>query len=81
MDTSPKTIFALTAGVVGGAAMGKMAFDHFFVEGMDDKERTKLIGIGVGAGVVFGLAYLFGIDEKWLTGKGEVEVIESWVGP
>ena len=81
MEATTKNIFAVSAGLIGGAAIGKMAFDHAFVEGMDDKERNRLVGFGIGAVVLFGAAYFLGVDEKWLTVDGPAEAVEKWVSP
>jgi hypothetical protein len=81
MEATPKNIFAVSAGIIGGAAIGKMAYEHLFVHGLEDKERNKLIGLGFGAVALFGAAYLLGIDEKWLTIEGPAEAVEKWVSP
>jgi len=74
MDETPvRTWIVLGAGVIGGAAIGKMAFDHMFVHGLTDEERKRLVGLGVGAVFVYGAAYALGVDSKWLNTSELVE--------
>jgi hypothetical protein len=47
MTTDEKRMVALGLGVLGGLVIGKQAYEHVFVEGLDETERTMLLRGGV----------------------------------
>jgi hypothetical protein len=60
-----KKLVLLAMGVLGGVAIGHAAVTHLFVVGMEDKERKKVLVAAAGSLVIYSLAKLFDIDERW----------------
>ncbi len=69
---------AVGLGVFAGLFVGKWAFEHLFVEGLDTKMRRDLIALGAGAGACYGLAYLLDVDFNWFTTTGATQKAEQW---
>jgi hypothetical protein len=60
-----KKLGLLAAGVVGGAVIAHAAFTHLFVEGMKTKERHDILVLAAGGAVIYAVATLFHIDERY----------------
>lgn len=78
-DESFRYGMAAALGVAGGVAIGKWAFDHLFVEGLEDKERKTLIVVGAVAALTFGTFKLFDLDEKYMTVEGTFEKAQEYI--
>lgn len=61
----PRLVAALGLGAIGGLALGRLGYEHMFVVGLTEKERRTMMGLAVGAGSVYIVATVFGIDRKW----------------
>lgn len=70
---------ATAFGVVGGVAIGEWAFDHLFVEGLEDKERKTLLLVGAVAVLTFGTVKLLDLDEKYLTVEGTFDKASEYI--
>lgn len=67
MSSDDSKLLVIGIGVLGGAALGKAAIDHMFVEGLTARER-KGIFKGVASGLAFfGMLKLYELHRAWYT--------------
>ena len=70
---------ATTMGLIGGLTIARWAVGHMFVEGLEDKERKTLVGVGAVAVAAYGVVKFLQLDERWLDVQGTAAKAQEWV--
>jgi hypothetical protein len=79
LDEHQRLALVAGMGILGGLAIGSWAFEHMFVEGLEDKERKSLIGFGALAVGAYGLVTLLDLDKRWLDVEGTAEKAQEFI--
>lgn len=77
LSEQDRMMFIVGMGVVGGLAIGKMAYDHMFKVGLSPEERKTMLFMGGGALAVYALATLFDVDRKYWEVSAAVEAVQE----
>jgi len=77
LDEQQQKLVLVGMGVVGGAAIGWAAYQHMFVQGMEEKERRTLLQLTAVTVLTYAAAKLFDIDEKWWNAEKAAEAAEK----